>query len=173
MSHLERDITAKRSPPVINASSSNNNFLCAECGEFVGKLHSRTGWCLTCTALIKNNDPNCTECGREKDHVGNKGKLECTYCNLEGWLADNADHLEHYMTKGHSLSKAIDLLRLEVRPHCASCGAVMGRTRRNAVFCHRTERCRKAVRKYKYLIYDKNLPPSHALAVVLEQLNGS
>lgn len=77
------------------------------------------------------------------------------------------------MLQGLSLTKALDSLRKAVKASCASCGGLLKHSRRDAIFCHNTPRCRKAIRRYKYLVYDKKQSKAEALATVLESLNGS
>lgn len=126
---------------------------CPECGEFVLYLDRNTGWCTTCTALINNN----------------------TRTAIEAFLYANADHIEHYILRGKSFNQAIESLRDEIAKYrtCASCGALIKRGGPAAIFCRKTEACRKASRKYVYLYDRKGLTKSQALNEVLATINGS
>jgi hypothetical protein len=147
----------------------SNNALCLECGELVARLSERTGWCITCTNAYYLNSNNCPKCGRFKSLE----EKSCDHCKVEEFFSANADHIEHYMIQGNSLAKSLDLMRNEVRPSCASCGEVLIRAARNTVFCRRTDRCRKAVRRYRYLTHEKRIDKPQALTQVLHEINGS
>jgi len=127
-----------------------NSVVCPNCGDFVDYLIVKTGWCRICSyagSVLVNK--------------------------LEQYLAANADEIEHYLLQGKSLNKAIDLVHSKNgRPHCLSCGRIMDRAPRNAVFCRATKQCRKFSRRYVYLYREKGMTKHAALAKVLEDLNG-
>lgn len=118
--------------------------VCPYCGNLVDSLNETTGWC-----------NNCTEIGKTQ---------------AERFLETNADHIEHYVIQGYSVSQSIDLLRKEIKPTCASCGGFIERASRTAVFCRKRDRCRAASRRYVYLYTGKGLSKAEALAKVLEEI---
>lgn len=121
------------------------NSFCPNCGRWVDKLSEETGWCRDCTPVA------------EKE--------------LRNYLEANADEIEHYLLQGKSLSRAIDLVyRKNGRPHCISCGSVISRAPRNAVFCRARPECRRYSRRYVYLYQKKGMSKVEALAKVLEEL---
>lgn len=132
-----------------------NNEICPSCGEFFKELIPETGWCVECTK----------ESGIEAD-VGSK-----LYRRIEAYLAINADEIEHYLLQGLSFNRAIGKLhRNNGRPHCLSCGKLMRRAPRTAVFCRSTPQCRRFSRRYVYLYRERKMTKSEALAIVLEEL---
>jgi tRNA(Ile2) C34 agmatinyltransferase TiaS len=122
---------------------------CPNCGDWVDALIRATGWCRKCDAA---NDL-------------------LTKTQAERFLEANADHLEHYMLQGSSFDEALSKLRLDVRPICASCGAVIKRAGRNTVFCRKHERCRMAYRRYDYLYRRKGYSKAQALSQTLEEIS--
>jgi len=129
----------------MSAAQSLNEW-CPNCGNSVKRLNSYTGWCDDCS----RNDP---------------------YIQLETFLESNADHIEHYLTKGHSLSNALRLVSTDYRPTCLCCGVVIERAPRTAQFCNRNEKCKWAKNRYRYLYKKRNLSKSAALAQVMQELS--
>lgn len=119
---------------------------CPNCGNPSSKLDNYTGWCSDCS----RNDP---------------------YIQLENFLEENANHIEHFMAKGQTLSQALESIRNDYRPCCLSCGELMPRASKLATFCRKYERCRAIRNRYQYLHKKKNLTKSEALAKVIEQYN--
>jgi predicted amidophosphoribosyltransferase len=140
--------------------------LCPECGNLVASIDAMTGWCRKCTLEYDVNSTTCRDCGKPK--LGE----HCDYCRIEIFLRLNGDHIEHHMTKGCSFSVAISKLRIDVKPSCVVCGAVIKRARRDAVFCSRNVNCRTASRRYTYLYQIKKLTKPEALAKILEEIDG-
>lgn len=132
-------------------SSTESTCVCPLCGDFVENLNDFTGWCDKCSPVDVELSP------------------------AEIFLLRNADHIEHYLFQGKSLSQAIDSLRHELSKYrtCACCGALIERGGANVVFCRKTPKCVSTVRRYEYLHHRKGLSKPEALAVILEELNGS
>lgn len=125
--------------------------VCPSCGALVESLNDNTGWCANCSESL----------------------VPVVHSQVEAFLTRNADHIEHYLFKGYSVSQAIDNLRHELQQFktCACCGAVIKRGAPNVIFCRKNKRCRKAVRRYEYLYTSKGHSKAEALAIVLEEFN--
>src|SRR5882762_7420599 len=106
---------------------------CLNCANWVDELHPLTGWCNDCT---------------EDSPVGSTVGI---YVQLERYLRNNADHLEHYMLNGKSVYQAVRLVATEVRPSCLSCGDFIKRGPRNSIFCTKNEFCKRVRNRYQYL----------------------
>lgn len=119
---------------------------CPNCGEPTSRLNNYTGWCPSCSS----SDP---------------------YAQLEIYLENNADHIEHYMAKGNTVFQAVLLIRSDTRPSCLTCGDLLSHAPRHSIFCSKRERCRKASNRYRYLYKQKGLSKSEALAKVSEEFN--
>jgi hypothetical protein len=129
-----------------NASNASNaEWLCPNCGTWTFELDSTTGWCDDCTGPVKRT--------------------------LELWLASNADHLEHYISRGYSIPRAVNRVGADVKPICVSCGGVIKRApRRNVLFCRTTKKCRQFSRRYVYLYRERGFTKAEALAKILAEL---
>lgn len=129
----------------------SNDELCPSCGKFVSSLREDTGFCANCSKPYKLS----------------------VYDKAEQFLANNADHIEHYLSTGISFSAAIEKLRADTKPRCACCGVLIKRAARTAVFCRDKPQCRKASRRYVYYYNERGMTKANALAKVLSDLNGS
>jgi ribosomal protein S16 len=99
--------------------------------------------------------------------------LPPSYHRLESYLASNADELEHYITQGATLNQAVNRLHKSSngnRPTCASCGGVIKRARRSAIFCRQHNYCRRYARRYTYLYQEKGLSKTEALAQIFQEI---
>lgn len=129
-------------------SSQANEEYCPNCGGWfvLEKFDSYTGWCNACAGVVKSQ--------------------------VELFLQRNADHIEHYLLEGLSLSVAISKVRADIRPICVVCGNEIKYASKQAVFCRVTENCRYYQRRYKYLYTSKGLTKPQALAQILQELTG-
>jgi len=126
--------------------------VCPNCGKSVDQLDEFTGWCENCSKPVVFNNP----------HVG--------------YLAINANSLEHYIVTGQAdnVSQAISILadpKNGHRPTCVVCGGVIKHGPRASVFCRKTKECRKYSRRYIYLYQKKGHTKTTALAIVLSELS--
>lgn len=118
---------------------------CPNCGNDVEELDSFTGWCSECTPT------------------------EATPRRI-AWLEKNADKIEDRMMQGLTVAQAISVVREDNRPTCLCCGdPIYHGTAGRHFFCKKRPECRKARRRYKYLVYDKGMSKSAALNVVLDK----
>lgn len=118
---------------------------CPNCGKGTNQLNDYTGWCKDCSS----SDP---------------------YIQLEAYLSKNADHLEHYISKGFTVFQAVHAIRDDYRPSCLICGGLISHAPKVSIFCSKHVRCRKARNRYKYL-HRKGMNRGTALAKVLEEFN--
>jgi hypothetical protein len=128
----------------------------------VESLNPITGWCISCSKTDANI---CLICGRETN-----GATYCATHRRSAWLERNADKIEDYIEKGYTVTESISKVRESNRPVCLSCGGVIEHgTGGRHFFCNKHDKCRKARRRYKYLIYDKGFNKEDALNVVLDK----
>lgn len=126
------------------ALNSENEF-CTSCGNWVYQLNTITGFCDDCTNRLPG-------------------------VNVEKWLAEHVEHIEHYERLGLSTYQAIVRVRADLKPICLSCGAVIKRAPRNAIFCRVNPVCRRYSRKYVYYYQEKEMSKAEALAKILNEI---
>lgn len=121
--------------------------MCPDCGEFVDKLDEWTGFCFNCT-------PSTQPLSR-----------------VERWLIKYADTVEYVMQEQHITAKlAIIEVHATYKATCIICHApIKHGTHGRHFICSATPECRKARRRYKYLIYEKGLDKQEALAAITPQ----
>ena len=126
---------------------SDNEFVCTNCGAFASELHPNTGWCYTCSPIV-------------------------TVTKVEIALAANADAIEHFTsTSSVTIWEALRLAQSD-RPTCVVCGERISRAPRNAIFCRRTQECRRYSRRYVYLYRERGFTKVEALAQIFVELTG-
>lgn len=130
------------------------NELCPNCGDFVDQLNNKTGFCYECSGV-----------GDSSESPTQSKRVE----RLELWLAENADTIEFLMLEEQIAAKvAIRQIAENTKPHCQCCGGEMPHTTAGRhIFCTKNEKCRKARRYYKYLVYEKNKPKDEARRTAL------
>lgn len=142
---------------------------CPSCGNWAPLIED-TGWCLLCTRRLHPDLMICETCDSTFNGRG-QVRHKCQRCANTDWQARNADRIESYMAKGYSY----DLARLRVehdnRPLCLACGKrIKGGTRGRHFFCRRSQSCRTAARRYKWLRERYHLSKAEAIATVLQSL---
>jgi hypothetical protein len=120
---------------------------CTECGEFFDTLNEWTGWCAECS---QSTQPPS---------------------RVERWLIRYADTVEYVMQVQCITAKlAIIEVHAAYKATCIICGApIKHGTHGRHFLCNSTPECKKARRRYKYLIYDKGLTKEAALAAITPQ----
>jgi hypothetical protein len=124
----------------------SENELCPNCGTWVESLDSTTGWCLDCSPIVR-------------------GIIAAS------WLFKNANHVEHYMVQGFSVTKSASIAAERLRPVCVVCSEEIPRAKRGSIFCRRYEQCRRFQRRYVHLYTRKGYTKTEALAQILQELS--
>lgn len=118
--------------------------MCPNCGEFTDQFNSDTGWCTDCTPPIPR---------------------------FEKWLTKYEENIEDLMQEGLSAQEAITKLLEKYRAVCIVCrDDIPHGTFGRHFICSKNPECKKARRRYKYLIYDKGLNKRDALEQVIRAL---
>lgn len=142
----------------------HNQFVCPNCGEFVKRLFVATGWCQNCTLKYRDNS-HCGMCGTE---LFASEVAICTKCKRELWLERNASLLDNWIMQGLTFRQAVVVVLERNRPTCLNCGEpIKHGTNGRHLLCTRTPECRRARRRYKYLVYEKGVEKDIALRVAL------
>ena len=129
--------------------------VCPSCGEFA-KLITTTGWCKSCSGSY------CNRCGDPAN-----GTSYCNYCRKIRWLERNAETIEDYMLEGQSFKEACLSVANVIRPNCIICDEPIERgTSGRHFICTKHPECRKARRRYRYLIYDKGYSKELAIEAI-------
>lgn len=134
------------------------NELCPSCGEFVDELIEETGFCRECSGVGDSS---------ESPTLNGKAKRR------ELWLRENADIIEGVMLDAQTTAKdAIIRLAVNEVSRCECCGEEMPHTTVGRhFFCSKHEKCRKARRYYKYLVYEKNVKKEEARKTAIERFS--
>ena len=132
----------------MQAATQQGNEVCPLCGAFVDELNEESGWCYDCSPT-----PHITE------------------SRVEKWLTKNADDIEEYMFVANcSAKQAIAILVSTYKAQCLICGKVIRHgTYGRHFLCNTTIECRRARRRYKYLLYDKGFTKSQAIRAITPQ----
>jgi len=121
---------------------------CPDCGEFIDpkEVNELTGYCVSCTPLTHSNSPSRTE----------------------RWLIKYADTVEYVMQMQNTTAKlAIIEVHATYKATCIIChNPIKHGTHGRHEMCNATPECRKARRRYKYLLYDKGYTKEAALAAI-------
>jgi predicted RNA-binding Zn-ribbon protein involved in translation (DUF1610 family) len=128
---------------------------CPDCGNFVDALNETTGFCYDCTPLSQQTPQ--PEASR-----------------IERWLMKYADTIEFVMQKEQTTAKlAILEVHATYRATCIICNRqIRHGTHGRHFICNSTPACKKARRRYKYLIYDKGFTKEEATAAILTPQEG-
>jgi len=120
--------------------------ICPDCGEFVDELNEQTGWCFNCSPSAHHNSVS----------------------RVERWLIRYADTVEFVMQVQSITAKlAIIEVHATYKATCIICHSpIKHGTHGRHFLCNSTPECKKARRRYKYLIYDKGLTKEAALAAI-------
>jgi len=131
---------------VTRAAPQGNEF-CTECGQFVDRLNEWTGWCKDCS--LSTQPPS----------------------RVERWLIKYADHVEYVMQEQQITAKlAIIEVHATYKATCIICnGPIKHGTHGRHFLCNTHPECKKARRRYKYLIYDKGFTKEAALEAITPQ----
>ena len=133
--------------------------VCPSCGDF-GILNPQTGWCTSCS---NEHQPVCNRCGTPVE----VGSL-CWECRRLTWLETNAERIEDKLLDGQSLRESIKDVHDEIRSSCIICGNPIRRgTNGRHFICNNSPQCKKARRRYKYLMYDKGYSKARAIEMVI------
>ena len=125
--------------------------VCPNCGKITATLRDYTGWCKECTM-----DIGCSRCG--KPFSQSNIRSMCSPCRAHVWLEQNIDRIEEYERSGHSINRAIELVRQNNKRRCHNCG----RTINIGNFCSTNIECRRAAKRYLRHV-NKGLPIEVAL----------
>ena len=133
----------------MNKAPQQGTEFCPDCGEFVNELNEWTGFCFDCTP--STHPSQITPPSR-----------------IERWLIKYADHVEYVMQVQHTSAKlAIVEVHATYRATCIICHSpIKHGTHGRHFICNATTECKKARRRYKYLIYDKGFTKEAALAAI-------
>ena len=155
----------------MNAAAQLQEEVCPNCGDFVSQLLPATGWCFKCSqAFILGDGKEVTICINCGAAMSDETHARCWRCREEGWLHDNANHIERYMAQGFSFAVSRDLARIHhgKTKKCLRCGEAMKKASRGTnYFCTQKKECRSAQRKLKWLMYNHRVPRDEALKQVL------
>jgi hypothetical protein len=144
-------------------SAQVQELMCPNCGTW-GELNEYTGFCIKCST------GQCNSCGAT--FQPDRNRYICPYCRREAWYHKYADQIESLLLLGFTLDKARELISRDNAARCTSCGGVIEKGRRSeTLFCTKTEKCRKAKRRYRtlkkrYVGYSDILPYTHVLLEV-------
>lgn len=121
---------------------------CPDCGDFVDALNEQTGFCFSCTPSAQSL---------------------IVPTRLEKWLTKNAELIECTMRDYTITAKqAILYVSTEHRARCVICNRIIRHgTYGRHFICNTTPECKKARRRYKYLIYDKGFTKEEALQQII------
>lgn len=128
--------------------------VCPSCGAFA-TLNPTTGFCAKCSKghCYRCGDPSTTSL--------------CQSCRRIRWLEVNAESIEDHLLGGLTLKQAIEEVADAIRPTCIICGKPIHRgTNGRHFICTSTPECRRARRRYKYLIYDKGYSKESAIEMI-------
>ena len=146
----------------MNKAPHQGTEFCPDCGEFVDELNEWTGFCFDCTpSTHPPQTPNQAPPSR-----------------IERWLIKYADHVEYVMQVQHTTARlAIVEVHATYKATCVIChNPIRHGTHGRHFICNATTECKKARRRYKYLIYDKGFTKEAALAAIITptgEKNGS
>jgi DNA-directed RNA polymerase subunit M/transcription elongation factor TFIIS len=133
----------------MSVTPQSDQEFCPDCGEFVDptQMNEGTGFCFNCTPSLQSS---------------------ITLSRIERWLAKYAEDIESEMQATNSTARLAIISVLDAhRATCIICGNhIKHGTYGRHFICNSTPICRKARRRYKYLIYDKGLTKEAALAVI-------
>lgn len=132
------------------AAPQGNEF-CPKCGEFADELNERTGFCFECTPSVHTKSEPASR--------------------VERWLIKYADHVEYVMQVQQITAKlAIVEVHATYKATCIICnGPIKHGTHGRHFLCNTHPECKKARRRYKYLIYDKGFTKEAALEAITPQ----
>jgi hypothetical protein len=120
---------------------------CPDCGEFVNpkEMNEQTGFCLSCSP-----------------------SAHPPISRIERWLIKYADTVEYVMQVQQTTAKlAIVEVHSTYRATCIICNVpIKHGTHGRHFICNTTIECKKARRRYKYLLYDKGYTKEAALAAI-------
>lgn len=118
---------------------------CPNCGNFVSALNDETGWCYNCSPDASSGI-------------------------ISNWLNTNANHVEHYIAQGNSVTVSINIVADNLRPICVVCSEEIPHAKRGSIFCRRHPQCRRFQRRYVYLYSRRGFTKIEALAQILKEL---
>jgi hypothetical protein len=132
------------------------NELCPNCGNFVDSLNDVTGFCGSCSGVGE-----FTQSPTPNDKA----------LRLELWLTEKSDIIESVMLTDRVTAKvAIKKLAQDSVPRCQCCNEPMPHTTAGRhIFCSKNDKCKKARRYYKYLVYEKGIDKDEARNTALER----
>jgi hypothetical protein len=132
----------------LSTSPRHGSELCPDCGEFVDELDEWTGYCKECTLSTNHHVPAS---------------------RVERWLVKYADTVEFVMQKQNTTAKlAIIEVHATYKATCVICQSpIKHGTHGRHFLCNKTPECKKARRRYKYLIYDKGMSKAEALEAII------
>jgi len=133
----------------MSRSPQSEQEFCTECGQFVDQLNEWTGWCKDCSLSTQPNPVS----------------------RVERWLIKYADTVEYVMQEQRITAKlAIIEVHATYKATCIICDEpIKHGTHGRHFICSSTPECRKARRRYKYLIYEKGFTKESALAAITPQ----
>jgi hypothetical protein len=137
-------------------AQTEHNEVCPSCGA-VTKLNDATGFCRDCSRDY------CDRCGDPSPTT------LCVSCRRIRWLETNAEAIEDQLLDGLTFRRAVLVVANSIRPTCIICEEPINRgTSGRHFICSKHAECRKARRRYKYLIYDKGYSKDAAIEVILQ-----
>ena len=133
----------------MNKAPQQGTEFCPDCGEFVDELNEWTGFCFDCTP--STHPPQIAPLSR-----------------VERYLTRYAEVIEHIMQVQNTTARlAIVEVHATYRATCIIChNPIKHGTHGRHFICNSTPECKKARRRYKYLIYDKGFTKEAALAAI-------
>lgn len=114
---------------------------CPSCGNWCDNVITEVGWCTSCYQENKPESRICMRCSKAFPTHANGNY--CSACKVLNWLERNADALEDQMAQGKTFKEAKVYVLSQIRPKCVVCHSEIRGGRTNALFCGKTDECRK------------------------------